>query len=166
MSLFGGIADAVRDMFGGGRSSPPTERASGAVERSPRPRARSSAMRSAAERQIERTRQMNEATGVDRDREWAEDRRRERERLGGGGLLRRPLLAPRPAPAPRPEPVTESGMTPAQEAQIEEAGETAVTKARRLGLASTIATSPGGLLMTDQTAARPRRSLIGGGLIR
>jgi hypothetical protein len=154
MSLFGGIADAIRDMFGGGRSSPPTERASGAVERSPRPRARSSAMRSAAERQTERTRQMNEASGV--DREGPEDRRREREAAAP---------APAPAPAPRPAPVTESGMTPAQEAQIEKAGETAVTKARRLGLASTIATSPGGLLMTDQ-AARPRRSLIGGGLIR
>ena len=161
MSLFGGIADAVRDMFGGGRSSPPTERASGAVERSPRPRARSSAMRSAAERQTERTRQMNEASGV--DREGPEDRRREREAAAPAPA---PAPRPAPAPAPRPAPVTESGMTPAQEAQIEKAGETAVTKARRLGLASTIATSPGGLLMTDQAAARPRRSLIGGGLIR
>jgi hypothetical protein len=52
-----------------------------------------------------------------------------------------------------------------QEAQIEQAGETAAAKARRLGLASTIATSPGGLLAGGEGTTRRRRSLMGGGLI-
>lgn len=77
-----------------------------------------------------------------------------------------PEPEPEPAPAPEPEPVTESGMTPQQEAQIEEAGESAAAKARRLGLASTIATSPGGLLAGGEGTTRRRRSLMGGGLIR
>jgi len=52
-----------------------------------------------------------------------------------------------------------------QEAQIERAGETAAARARRLGLASTIATSPGGLLAGGEGTTRRRRSLMGGGLI-
>lgn len=75
--------------------------------------------------------------------------------------------APEPPPAPPPPapPVeTETGLTPAQEARIEEAGETAAEKQRKLGLAQTIATSPMGLLSTGGTTRR-RRSLIGGGLI-
>jgi hypothetical protein len=44
-------------------------------------------------------------------------------------------------------------------------GESAAARARRLGLASTIATSPGGLL-AGEDATRRRRSLMGGGLIR
>jgi hypothetical protein len=52
-----------------------------------------------------------------------------------------------------------------QEAQIERAGESAAAKARRLGLASTIATSPGGLLAGGEGTTRRRRSLMGGGLI-
>ena len=63
------------------------------------------------------------------------------------------------------EEVTESGMTVKEEAKIEKAGEKAAAKARRLGLASTIATSPGGLLAGGQGTTRRRRSLIGGGLI-
>jgi hypothetical protein len=50
-----------------------------------------------------------------------------------------------------------------QETQIAEAGETAAARARRLGLASTIATSPGGLLAGGQGTTRGRRSLMGGG---
>ena len=78
-----------------------------------------------------------------------------------------PAPAPEAPPAPPPPPPvqTESGMTPEQEAQIDEAGETAATKARRLGLASTIATSPGGLLAGGVGTTRRRRSLMGGGLI-
>ena len=44
-------------------------------------------------------------------------------------------------------------------------GESAAARARRLGLASTIATSPGGLL-AGEGATRRRRSLMGGGLIQ
>jgi hypothetical protein len=60
---------------------------------------------------------------------------------------------------------TDTGMTQAQEARIEQAGETAAEKQRKLGLAQTIATSPTGLLSTGETTRR-RRSLIGGGLIK
>jgi hypothetical protein len=67
--------------------------------------------------------------------------------------------------APPPEPVGESGMTVAQEEQIEVAGETAAEKQRRLGLAQTIATSPAGLLAGGEGTTRRRRSLMGGGLI-
>jgi hypothetical protein len=52
-----------------------------------------------------------------------------------------------------------------QQAQIDEAGESAAARARRLGLASTIATSPGGLLAGGEGTTRRRRSLMGGGLI-
>lgn len=96
--------------------------------------------------------------------------------MGGGGEDRpapaaaapaiAPALAPvQPTPVAAAEPETETGMTPQQEAQIEQAGETAVAKARRLGLASTIATSPGGLLAGGAGTTRRRRSLMGGGLI-
>jgi hypothetical protein len=60
---------------------------------------------------------------------------------------------------------TESGMTPEQEERIEQAGETAAEKQRKLGLAQTIATSPRGLLAGGEGTTRRRRSLIGGGLI-
>jgi hypothetical protein len=62
-------------------------------------------------------------------------------------------------------PATESGMTPEQEERIEQAGETAAEKQRKLGLAQTIATSPRGLLASGEGTTRRRRSLIGGGLI-
>lgn len=70
-----------------------------------------------------------------------------------------------PPPPPPPPVETESGMTPAQEERIEQAGETAAEKQRKLGLAQTIATSPAGLLSTGETTRR-RRSLMGGGLIK
>ena len=67
--------------------------------------------------------------------------------------------------APPPSPVGDSGMTVAQEDQIEEAGETAAEKQRKLGLEQTIATSPRGLLSGGEGTTRRRRSLMGGGLI-
>jgi hypothetical protein len=75
--------------------------------------------------------------------------------------LLRQLQLPAPAPAPAPEMTSVAE----QEAQIEKAGETAAARARRLGLASTIATSPGGLLAGGEGTTRRRRSLMGGGLI-
>jgi hypothetical protein len=89
----------------------------------------------------------------------------------GGDSEDRPAPAPAAA-APAPAPAA-AAATPApaltsvadQEAQIERAGETAAARARRLGLASTIATSPGGLLAGGEGTTRRRRSLMGGGLI-
>ena len=69
------------------------------------------------------------------------------------------------APAQAASAATELTSVADQEAQIEEAGETAAARARRLGLASTIATSPGGLLAGGEGTTRRRRSLMGGGLI-
>ena len=89
--------------------------------------------------------------------------------MGGGDDSSAPAQAAAPAPAAAPA----QAATPApaltsvadQEAQIERAGESAAAKARRLGLASTIATSPGGLLASGEGTTRRRRSLMGGGLI-
>ena len=69
------------------------------------------------------------------------------------------------APAQAASAATELTSVADQEAQIEEAGETAAARARRLGLASTIATSPSGLLAGGEGTTRRRRSLMGGGLI-
>ena len=74
-----------------------------------------------------------------------------------------PAPAPAPAPAQAASAATELTSVADQEAQIEEAGETAAARARRLGLASTIATSPGGLLAGGEDTTRRRRSLMGGG---
>lgn len=82
-----------------------------------------------------------------------------------------PPPAPEPEPvaeapaAPPPSPVGDSGMTVAQEDRIEEAGETAAEKQKKLGLAQTIATSPRGLLAGGEGTTRRRRSLMGGGII-
>ena len=73
--------------------------------------------------------------------------------------------APAAAPAQAATPAPEMTSVAEQEAQIEKAGETAAARARRLGLASTIATSPGGLLAGGEGTTRRRRSLMGGGLI-
>ena len=73
--------------------------------------------------------------------------------------------APAAAPAQAATPAPEMTSVAEQEAQIEKAGESAAAKARRLGLASTIATSPGGLLAGGEGTTRRRRSLMGGGLI-
>ena len=84
--------------------------------------------------------------------------------------------APPPPPPPPPPVETESGLTPAQEERIERAGEEAAKKQSELGrsqtiatsprgIDSTIATTPGGLLVSGGSTRR-RRSLIGGGMIR
>ena len=73
--------------------------------------------------------------------------------------------APAAAPAQAATPAPEMTSVAEQEAQIEKAGETAAARARRLGLASTIATSPGGLLAGGECTTRRRLSLMGGGLI-
>lgn len=70
----------------------------------------------------------------------------------------------RPAEAavePEVDPGEAKGARPTEEGT----GESAAARARRLGLASTIATTPGGLL-AGEGATRRRRSLMGGGLIR
>jgi hypothetical protein len=84
---------------------------------------------------------------------------------GGGDDRPAPAQAAAPAAAPAPAATPAPGMTSVedQEAQIAEAGETAAARARRLGLASTIATSPGGLLAGGEGTTRRRRSLMGGG---
>lgn len=81
----------------------------------------------------------------------------------GGGDEPTPQLA-----SAAPEPVSPQAAAPApdtgvmseeeQQAQINAAGETAVERARRLGLSSTIATSPSGL--AGGTNLRRRRSLM------
>jgi hypothetical protein len=91
--------------------------------------------------------------------------------MGGGDDSSAPAQAAAPAPAAAPAQAATPAPAPAltsvadQEAQIERAGETAAARARRLGLASTIATSPGGLLAGGEGTTRRRRSLMGGGLI-
>ena len=86
---------------------------------------------------------------------------------GGSNLPFASAAAPAPAAAPAQAatPAPEMTSVAEQEAQIEKAGESAAAKARRLGLASTIATSPGGLLAGGEGTTRRRRSLMGGGLI-
>jgi hypothetical protein len=89
--------------------------------------------------------------------------------MGGGGDSSAPAQAAAPvsaaAPAQAATPAPALTSVADQEAQIERAGESAAAKARRLGLASTIATSPGGLLASGEGTTRRRRSLMGGGLI-
>jgi len=87
--------------------------------------------------------------------------------MGGGGDGSPAPAAPTAAPALAPVQPTlvEPGLTSVedQQAQIDKAGESAAARARRLGLASTIATSPGGLLAGGEGTTRRRRSLMGGG---
>lgn len=87
---------------------------------------------------------------------------------GGGDDRPAPAQAAAPTATPavapvQPTPAPEMTSVAEQETQIAEAGETAAARARRLGLASTIATSPGGLLAGGQGTTRGRRSLMGGG---
>ena len=84
---------------------------------------------------------------------------------GGRGEGRQPEVAkgarPAEAAAPTMDPGEAKGARPTEEGT----GESAAARARRLGLASMIATSPGGLL-AGEGATRRRRSLMGGGLIQ
>jgi hypothetical protein len=74
--------------------------------------------------------------------------------------MTRPAAPAAPA-APPVAPGDVKGGRPGEEGT----GASAVSRARRLGLASTIATTPGGLLASEG-ATRRRRSLMAGGLIR
>ena len=68
-------------------------------------------------------------------------------------------------PAAPATPAVPAGEPKGARPGAEGSGESAAARARRLGLASTIATTPGGLLASEG-ATRRRRSLMGGGLIR
>lgn len=68
-------------------------------------------------------------------------------------------------PAAPTAPAVPAGEPKGARPGAEGSGEGAAARARRLGLAATIATSPGGLLAGEGTT-RQRRSLMGGGLIR
>ncbi len=83
----------------------------------------------------------------------------------GGGEDRQPEVAKGMRPAEPAAPEVETGEAKGARPVEEGTGESAAARARRLGLASTIATTPGGLL-AGETATRRRRSLMGGGLIR
>ena len=191
MSFFGDLADAVRDAFGGGGRS--AQRAGGAPERSIRPQARPSilrrgdellATRDIPERGIQagQTAAMpefgamsvqgltsREAGNVMRNIQASERMARE------GGMAARergdrpePEVAKgaRPEPVPPAPPAVEPGAAKGARPTEEGAGESAAARARRLGLASMIATAPGGLLSAGEGTTRGRRSLMGGGMIR
>lgn len=83
---------------------------------------------------------------------------------GGDGDAGAPKGA-RPAPEAPAAAAAMAGEAKGARPAAEGTGESAAARARRLGLAATIATSPGGLL-SDTGSTRQRRSLIGGGLIR
>jgi hypothetical protein len=99
-----------------------------------------------------------EAARTDADRE-------DRPAPAAAPVEEAPVVDDTPAETAPPPVETESGMTPEQEERIEQAGETAAEKQRKLGLAQTIVTSPRGLLAGGEGTTRRRRSLIGGGLI-
>ena len=83
----------------------------------------------------------------------------------GGGGEDRPEVAKGERPAEAAAPEMDVGEAKGARPTEEGTGESAAARARRLGLASTIATSPGGLL-AGEGATRRRRSLMGGGLIQ
>ena len=84
---------------------------------------------------------------------------------GGRGEGRQPEVAKGGRPAEAAAPTMDPGEAKGARPTAEGTGESAAARARRLGLASTIATSPGGLL-AGEGATRRRRSLMGGGLIQ
>lgn len=84
---------------------------------------------------------------------------------GGGGEDRQPEVAKGERPAEATAPEMDVGEAKGERPTEGGTGESAAARARRLGLASTIATSPGGLL-AGEGATRRRRSLMGGGLIQ
>lgn len=98
--------------------------------------------------------------------ERADAMSREGSGLSGGEGADRAAEARKGARAAEPEtPAVPAGEAKGGRPGAEGTGESAAARARRLGLASTIATTPGGLL-ADSDATRRRRSLIGGGLIQ
>lgn len=187
MSFFGDLADAVRDVFGGGRSA---QGAGGAPERSIRPQARPSILRRGDE--LFATRDIpeqgiragqsaampefgamsvqgltsREAGNVMRNIQASERMARE-----GGTAMRGDRPEPEVAKGVRPPEAAPEAPAPVEQAKgarptEEGAGESAAARARRLGLASMIATAPGGLLAGGQGTTRGRRSLMGGGMIQ
>jgi len=188
MSFFGDLADAVRDVFGGGGRS--AQRAGGAPERSPRPQARPSIMRRGDELfatrdipergiQAGQTAAMPEfgamsvqgltsrETGNVMRNIQASERMAREGGMGEGerGDRPEPRVAKGARPAPVP-PAVEPGAAKGARPTEEGTGESAAARARRLGLASMIATAPGGLLAGGEGTTRGRRSLMGGGMIR
>ena len=188
MSFFGDLADAVRDVFGGGRSA---QGAGGAPERSPRPQARPSILRRGDE--LFATRDIpeqgiragqsaaipefggvsvqgltsREAGNVMRNIQASE----RRDRQGGQMQERGDRQEPEQAKGVRPPEAAPEAPAPVEQAKgvrptEEGAGESAAARARRLGLASMIATAPAGLLAGGQGTTRGRRSLMGGGMIQ
>ena len=187
MSFFNDLADAIRGAFSGNAAAGGSERA---PSRLSRPQTRPSIMSVERDGQMQRvaTRDMprfgittgqataepefgaaslrgltsTDPANVMRNIQGAE--RAARMAPAGGGEDRpEAVKGERAAEAAAPEPdVGEAkGARPVEEGT----GEGAAARARRLGLAATIATSPGGLL-AGEGATRQRRSLMGGGLIR
>lgn len=103
---------------------------------------------------------------VTQARERAEAQEARATSMGSGEGADRAAEARKGARAAEPEtPAVPAGEAKGGRPGAEGTGESAAARARRLGLASTIATTPGGLL-ADSEATRRRRSLIGGGLIQ
>jgi hypothetical protein len=167
MSMFGGLADAIGGMFGGGRGSGRGDgrdagRSSG-ISGGFQGRSNVSAAEvSAAAAESSRGGFFGFTPGpgpgaADGGMAGYVGPGEGRAEIAKGERATEPA---EPA-APAVEPGDVKGGRPGEEGT----GAGAVTRARRLGLASTIATTPGGLL-AGEGATRQRRSLMGGGLIR
>lgn len=191
MSFFSDLADAIRDAFSGGSTAGAAGDGGGGPTRSMRPQTRPSILSVERNGQTERfaTRDMprfgitagqrttdpefgtfslegltsRDPANVMRNIQGAE-RAARMAPAGGGGEDRQPEVAKGMRPAEPAAPEVETGEAKGARPVEEGTGESAAARARRLGLASTIATTPGGLL-AGETATRRRRSLMGGGLI-
>jgi hypothetical protein len=191
MSFFSDLADAIRNAFSGGSAGGAAAGGGGGPSRSMRPQTRPSIMSVERDGQMQRvaTRDMprfgitagqrttdpefgtfslealtsRDPANVMRNIQGAERAARMGAGMGGGGEDR-PEVAKDMRPAEPAAPEIETGEAKGARPVEEGTGESAAARARRLGLASTIATTPGGLL-ADESATRRRRSLMGGGLI-
>jgi hypothetical protein len=184
--FFSGLGDALSNAFSGNEDREPTSRGPSRT----RPQQRPSIMSGERDGQMQRvaTRNMprfgisvgdttadpefgafslqgltsTDPANVMRNIQGAE--RAARMDTGGGGEDR-PEVAKGERPAEAAEPEMDVGEAKGARPTEEGTGESAAARARRLGLASTIATTPGGLL-AGEGATRRRRSLMGGGLIQ
>ena len=191
MSFFSDLADAIRDAFSGGSAGGAAAGGGGGPSRSVRPQTRPSILSVERDGQMQRvaTRDMprfgitagqsesepdysafslrgltsTDPANVMRNIQGAE--RAARMAPAGGGGEDRPEVAKGMRPAEPAAPEVETGEAKGARPVEEGTGESAAARARRLGLASTIATTPGGLL-AGESATRRRRSLMGGGLIQ